>query len=427
VTKVTRNALPPDPIALLPSAAVSDQVSSHSSEAIGDAESILMPVESSSESLAIGRDSDSNEEDAIVSAEEASIVELNAGSGTHSRKNAWQSSKVDENGSPRLCQPTKPSTSPPNLKVAATTSEQLERIAFISDGLEHSVHTEDNSSSAVTVHSEYLQRRVPQRPQAKMRETRGSIGLEKVLSETFPQASKAMNTQAFKKQTKSALFQPAVVVGNGGIVSQQVCNSPYTKPLPQAQIEHPEINRAPPSASLPDQVSVPSPRVIRLRPRTPAGASKAAREDSPTPAPFDVGFKKMLMPPPPLPPPRHGQNGLKADLGRKGPKEGGLRTGDNDLTLIGNDDSLEQRPVPTTAAHQRPQTPESATDSPSSPMPKQMPCETDSGKEDVESSWLEFRDTQQHILSLLNRAATVCSTYSRFGAWLKNNHCCSSS
>jgi hypothetical protein len=416
--KVRKNALPPDPIALLPSAAASDQVSSDRSEAIGDAESILMPLETSSESLGPGRDSESNEEDAMVSAEEASLVELNA------RKKAWQSSKVDENGSPRLCAPTKPFTSPPHLTVAATSSERLERIAFTSDELEHSIHSEDNSSSAVTVESEYLQRPLP--PGPRQRESRGSIGLAKVLSAKFPQASKAMNTQAFKRQTKSALFQPAVVVENEGIASQPVCNSPHTKPLGQPQIEHPEIHRAPPSASLQDQVSVPSPRVIRLGPRTRAGGSKAGGEDSPTPAPFEVGLAKMLMPPPPLPPRRQGPRDLTADVRRKGQKEGGLRSGDNDATLIGNDDSLEQRRVPTTAAHQQPQTPESTTDSQSSPVRKQMPCGTDSGKEDVESCGLEFRDTQQHILSVLNRAATVCWTYPRFGRWLKNNDCCSS-
>jgi hypothetical protein len=399
--------LPSESITLLTFSAISDEVSSHSSEAIFDDESILVQVETSSESLAMGRNSESDEEDAVVFAEEPSIIELNVGSGSDSRKNASQSSKVDENGSPRLYQPPKLFISPAKLKVAATTSEQLEGSAFASDGLENFVNTEDNSSSPVIVRPEHLQQRLSQRPRAKMIETRGSIGLQEVLSEKFPQASKAMNTRAFKSQTKNALCRPAIVVGNGSTVSQQVRNIPDTKPLPQPQVEHLEINRAPPLSSPENQVSGPSTHIIRLCPRSPADASKMIRKDSLTPAPFNIGFKKMLIPAPTLPPSRQGKRNLTADLAGKSKKRAGLRMADEDLTLIDDEDSLETKSVLTAAQHQRLQTPESATDSQSPPVPEQMSCRKDSRKENRKSSSLEFRDTQQHILAILNQVVTV--------------------
>jgi hypothetical protein len=425
--KINTTALSSESVTLLTFSAISDEVSSHNSEAIFDDEGILVQVETSSESLAIGRNSESDEEDAVVFAEGPSIIELNVGSGSHSRKNASQSSRVDENGSPRLYQPPKLFISPANLKVAATTSEQLEGSAFVSDGLEHFVITEDNSSSPVIVHPEHLQQRLSQRPRAKMIETRGSIGLQEVLSEKFPQASKAMNTRAFKSQTKNALCRPAIVVGNGSTNSQQVRNSPDTKPLPQPQVELREINRAPPLSSPPNQVSGASTHILRLCPRSPADASKIIRKDSLTPAPFNIGFKKMPIPAPTLPPSRQGKRTLTADLAGKSRKRACLGTADEDLTLIDDKDSLETKSVLTAAQHQRRQTPESATDSQSPPVPGQMSFRKDSRKENRKSSSLEFRDTQQHILAILNQVVTVCLTDSLFGQPLKNNNCCSSS
>jgi hypothetical protein len=135
----------------------------------------------------------------------------------------------------------------------------------------------------------------------------------------------------------------------------------------------------------------------------------------------------MLIPAPTLPPSRQGKRNLTADLAGKSKKRAGLRTADEDLTLIDDEDSAETKSVLTAAQHQRQQTPESATDSQSTPVPEQMSCRKDSRKENRKSSSLEFRDTQQHILAILNQVVTVCLTDSLFGQPLKNNNCCSSS
>jgi hypothetical protein len=406
---------------LLPELAVtSDQASCRYSQAINNDEGILVQQEIIRESLAVCQGSDVTDKDEGVLAQEKSAVEVNAGAGAASRRNASQSSKVDENGSPRLHKPRKALISPAKLLVTSTTSEQSESSACTLDEFQHSVYTEDNSSIPATTSPEHRAQRAEQHPKTKMIQTRASIGLEAVLSQNFPESSKSLNTAAFKKQSKATLSVPPVALEKISPGVQEARNVPQPKLAIHPKAVDAEIDHAPASLSPQHLLSDPNTRVTRLGPQTPLDTLKVVEEANPAPASFKTSFRNMLMRPPPLPPPRQGQSDLRAAPAGKGKRKCGFAAEDEDLTLIGEVDFVEHRPVRQVIRPQRQQSPDSSTDSQSSPIPEQM--HANSRKQDPGSLSSETRPTQQHILNVLSRVATVGSNHLLLVQWSRKSY-----
>ena len=409
-----------DPVTLPALAAHSDIVRGRSSEVIEDGGEILIQEGNAVDSIAVGQSSNANDEDEGVLLQQESAVELAPRADNFSRINAWQSSRVDENGSPRLPQdqPRKSPASGPKLPKASATSDHSENDAFASEELEHSVYTENGSSSPAIVCPEQPSARFAEAPKTRMIHTRASIGLQDVVSKTFPQASTSMNTSVFKKQAESTLSKPPVVVEKTVTVVQKTRNLSQPKTCVHPQAVQIESDRAPPLPSPQQLVSDLTARVIRLGPRTSAGSWEPVEEASPTPASFKTGFRNLLMPPPPLPPLRYEKPARMAPPARQGKRKSGLLAEDEDPTLINDKESVEHgRPIRPTTRCRSQQSPDPSTDSVSPPTPEDVPAKNDSREEEHhQASSPAIRITQQHILNVLNRAATVSSLTSFLGS-----------
>ena len=406
--KRRKKAVHSKPITLSHLAPRSDKVRGQSSAVIEDDEGILGQDGNVSESVAVGESSDVNGRDEGILVEEESAAESTPAARTTSRGIASQSSIVDENGSPRLHRSPGSLKSATNLQDASTVPEQSERSASSSEELENSVYTEHYSSSPALFCSKQVSNRAAQPAKAKMIPTRASIGLQEIVAAKFPAAPKSMNTAIFKNQAKSTLSKPPVLVEKTITVVEKAPNFPKPEKSTHPQAVHFETDHVPLSASSQELPSDPNTRVIRLVPRTLAEPSKPVEEASPTPPSFKTGFKNLLMPPPPLPPPRQGRLVSCVAPAKQGKRKSGSGTEDEDRTLIDEEASFEHETLtrPSTRA-QRQQSPASSTDSHSSPIPEHARPNTEKGNENREASSPKGRITQQRLLDVLKRTSTV--------------------
>jgi len=411
-----------EPIKLPELAATSDKVSDQSSDVVDRDEEILVQEENAFEST-VGQSSDVSDGDEIVRVQVGNAVNEVPAANAISRRDASQSSRVDKNGSPRLLQTPKFLPYAAKLGEISKTSAHSESSAFTSDELEDSVGTDKSSFSPIPILSKRLSRKALQPVKSKMMQSRGSIGLGSIVSAKHPDASKVMNMAVFKKQAESALSKESVVVEKTSTDVQKVRDVPQPKSSIQKQIIPVEANYAPSSHSPPQQLllSDSNTRIIRLGQKPPAGTPKAVEQASATPTSFKSGFKNMLMPPPPLPTAKRGQHDQMGPPTSKGKRKGSPTTEDEDLTLINDEDFVQHR-HPRLANQCRPdRSPDSYTESQSSPMPERVQLRKDPKKEAQGASSTQIRTTQQHMLNTLNQMVNVsdCHFFLRYDTiWL---------
>ncbi|OLE51935.1 MAG: hypothetical protein AUG51_20550 [Acidobacteria bacterium 13_1_20CM_3_53_8] len=380
-------------------------ISGRSSELVEDG-GILVQERAALASIAFGISSDVNKEDHSALPQEGSRIKLPSGADVSARRKVSQSSRVDENGSPRLSQsqPQKSLTSASNSQDTSTAPMHIASSAFTSKELQNPVYAENGSSSAASFRREQDPNRVVQPLKAKVIHARHSIGLQDTVSKTSAPASKSMNTAALKEQVQSKLCESPVVVQKTGTVVEEDSNILYPKTSVQAQAIEGEIDRTPPPPFPRRLFYDPSTRVSGLRPETSAELAKLV-EASLTPTSFKTKFTNMLMPPPPLPLLRQEQPNLIAALARQGMRKRSPTAEDADVTLVNNEDSVEQ------GRRQPQQSPDSSTNPESSTTPESARPDNDLRRKNGEASSQEIRITQQRVLNILNRATSVSASY----------------
>ena len=411
------------PIALSHLAPRSDKVRGRSLAVVEDDEEILGQDKNVSESVTVGKSFNVDGQDEGILVEEESAVEPAPAVGAPSRGTTSQSSIVDENGSPRLHQSPRSLNSTTILQDALTIPEQSERSTSASEEHEQSVYTEHSGSSPAVVRSKQVSNRTAQPPKAKTIPIRASIGLQEMMAAKFPEAPKSMNTAMFRNQAKSILSKPLVLVEKTTVV-EKAPNFLRPEKSVHPRAAQVGIDRAPPPSSAQELSSDPSTHVVRVVPKTFAEPSKPIEEVNPTPVSFNTGFKNLLMPPPPLPAPRRGRLNSKVAPVRQGKRKSSPRTEDEDLTLIDEEASVEhdtfRRP---STRHQRQQSPDSSTDSQSSPIPEYVRPKTEKGKETYEASSAGARITQQRLLNVLKRTTAVSLTLPFCARYCPNKPC----
>lgn len=102
--KRSKKRVPLEPVRLAALVATNEEVSGQSSEAVNEGDGIFVQEESPFDSLAIAPSSGIPDREGIL-AEDESAVGADATSGSTLKRNASQTSRVDENGSPRLHTP----------------------------------------------------------------------------------------------------------------------------------------------------------------------------------------------------------------------------------------------------------------------------------------------------------------------------------
>ncbi len=231
-------------------------------------------------------------------------------------KSASQTSKVDENGSPRL---RLPKISRPSLLSNDSTALQDPRDLDESVGTtsvpecSESEELQSNESSNFDLEaavSKYTAANVQMTATLKDTRSRPSIGLGKLLNDSFPQASKSIETNVFKRAiladatAPSRSFQKSKSTDkpNGDrslgrtVVTQGSPNKAMTADHDDTtSFDIDELNV---SVAHEQPSSAASFRVRRLRSgTTPSPGGEAPRPDG-SPASFNTRLAKMIMPPP---------------------------------------------------------------------------------------------------------------------------------
>jgi hypothetical protein len=410
-----------EPITLPQLAAARGGANDQSPDNVDKGEGILMQ-ENAFESTAISPRVHVIDGDEIVRAQVGSAVEEIPAAKDILRRNAWQLSRVDKNGSPRLLQTRKVIPYAANLEEVSDASAHSGSSGVTSDELEHSMVTDESNFSPIPLDSKRPWQKAFRPIKSKMMQSRVSIGLGDILSAKYPDAAKVMNTATFKKRTEFALSKAPFVVEKA---SASVRNVPQPKPSIQqiipVEADHDSLFSSPQQHLLSD----PNTPIVRLGPEPPADTPIVVAKASPTPTSFETGFKNILLPYPPLPPVKQGQRGQMAHPTSKGKRKGGPAANDEDLTLINDDDFIQHGHL-TNRCWSDP-TPDSYTDSQSSTMLEHVQPRKNPDK-GARGAWpTEMRTTQQHMLNTLNQIVHVsyCHGFLRYnGLWLRLTRYC---
>ena len=250
-----------------------------------------------------GNEIDVDEESADDTGPASAITEHDYG------KSASQTSKVDENGSPRLhprktARVSHPSNGSTTLDDCRGPQGRADTTSVIEsseiEGLESKESGYFGLEAAIF---DYTAENAPMAAKSRDIRSRPSIGVGKLLDHSFPQASKSIETDVFKAPIRAnnvaSMREPCHVRSLDQMVMSQC---PPGENIPISHAETPplfDIDQLSVSAAPEHLASAASAHVRRLRSSTPQSPNAEAPEPIASPLSFNTRLGKMVMPPPP--------------------------------------------------------------------------------------------------------------------------------
>lgn len=345
-------------------------------------------------------------------------------------RSASQTSKVDENGSPRLHLQnitSRLSHLPEKSGVVKDSGHFDEGAGMISDpesaGSEGLETDESAYFGLETVVSKYTTANAPMNAKSQNVRSRPSIGLGNLLDHSFPQASKSIRTNAFrapvvadeagatKSSQKSKDAKPLDSDRSFGPTVVPRGSEGDTRPVDDKETPAFDIDQLNVSEADEPLTSAASCRVRRLRSRTPQLPGGGILEQMGSPPSFNTRLGKMIMPPPPRKEAHMGEPATEYDARMNKGREQSVAI-DAEMTLVNGEALEDESDVSSPDRHQR-----SSSSSSSSSDGKNAPVSASHRVpvQDLPSDhalWNEkVAETQQTVREILNQVSQVSTLF----------------